>query len=341
MTTSAMDLWRIARHQLPALGRDAWHSVMVQRRARRSSERGDIAVALDDYADLLRDSGFARESLATYRAVERVLRVAPAGMPQPPPARLPERLVLFVGYSRSGHSLVGSLLDAHPDAAISHELHLLKHLAAGAPLEAACRALVLNAWLFHRGGRSYTGYDYAVPGQHQGSYRRLLVAGDKKGNGTLRMLRRRPELIDRLPELAPVPLTLIHVIRNPYDNVATRARRKHVSLEHAARGYFANAEMMDRLKARYRDAVVDVYLDDLIARPTATLSTLLQRLELQPQPDYLAACASRVFERPRPTRFDACWSDSVLAAMDRQIRRHAFLARYAGRGSDVAAAHAA
>ena len=38
-----------------------------------------------------------------------------------------ERFCLFVGYPRSGHSLVGSLLDAHPDIAISHELHVLRY----------------------------------------------------------------------------------------------------------------------------------------------------------------------------------------------------------------------
>ena len=43
-----------------------------------------------------------------------------------------ETIILFIGYSRSGHSLVGSLLDAHPEILVSHELHLMKHLLSGA-----------------------------------------------------------------------------------------------------------------------------------------------------------------------------------------------------------------
>ena len=31
-----------------------------------------------------------------------------------------ERVCLFIGYQRSSHSLVGSILDAHPEAAIAH-----------------------------------------------------------------------------------------------------------------------------------------------------------------------------------------------------------------------------
>ena len=33
-----------------------------------------------------------------------------------------ERFCLFVGYPRSGHSIVGAVLNAHRDAVISHEL---------------------------------------------------------------------------------------------------------------------------------------------------------------------------------------------------------------------------
>ena len=33
-----------------------------------------------------------------------------------------ERFLLFVGYPRSGHSIVGALLNAHRDAVVAHEL---------------------------------------------------------------------------------------------------------------------------------------------------------------------------------------------------------------------------
>ena len=32
-----------------------------------------------------------------------------------------EKFVLFVGYPRSGHSLIASVMDAHPDIVIAHE----------------------------------------------------------------------------------------------------------------------------------------------------------------------------------------------------------------------------
>ena len=34
---------------------------------------------------------------------------------------------LFLGWSRSGHSIVGSVLDAHPNIVITHEYDVLKY----------------------------------------------------------------------------------------------------------------------------------------------------------------------------------------------------------------------
>jgi hypothetical protein len=37
---------------------------------------------------------------------------------------------MFIGYLRSGHSLIASLLDAHPNAIATHELDALKFVGA-------------------------------------------------------------------------------------------------------------------------------------------------------------------------------------------------------------------
>jgi hypothetical protein len=36
--------------------------------------------------------------------------------------------LLFIGYPRSGHTLIGSLLDAHQNMAVANEYNVLKHL---------------------------------------------------------------------------------------------------------------------------------------------------------------------------------------------------------------------
>ena len=54
-----------------------------------------------------------------------------------------ERVCLFIGHPRSGHSLVGAMLDAHPDLCIAHELDMLAFLREeAAETEAALEAPV-------------------------------------------------------------------------------------------------------------------------------------------------------------------------------------------------------
>ncbi|MDQ4062826.1 MAG: sulfotransferase, partial [Actinomycetota bacterium] len=72
---------------------------------------------------------------------------------------------MFIGYPRSGHSLVGSLLDAHPQTIIAHELDALKLVEAGFDKLQLYQLLLDNSRRFARGGREWTGYDYEVPHQ--------------------------------------------------------------------------------------------------------------------------------------------------------------------------------
>jgi hypothetical protein len=94
-----------------------------------------------------------------------------------------------------------------------------------------------------------------VPGQWQGTYRdQLEIIGDKKGGTTAAILAKKPEELDRVRDLVkgkdhpshrvvssllrpfsllthichlfPVPIKLVHVIRNPYDAMATHTKRK-------------------------------------------------------------------------------------------------------------------
>ncbi len=100
--------------------------------------------------------------------------------------------LLFVGHPRSGHSLVGSLLDAHPDVVVSHELDALKYVAAGYRRDQLFTLVLEHAKANAAAGRKSWGYSYAVPGQWQGRYDQLAVVGDKRGRATTARLAERP-----------------------------------------------------------------------------------------------------------------------------------------------------
>ena len=298
--------------------------------AHRAAGRGDAAAAALAQAARIRHVRRARESLASYRRLERLLTPdAAAATGLDIVEAQPARFVAFIGYSRSGHSLVGSLLDAHPDAAIAHEIHAMKHLAAGADVAAVLRATHRNARIFHVLGRDYTGYDYVVPGQWQGQVRDSVLLGDKKGNGTARLLARDPAALARVEARMPMPVHYVHVIRNPYDNIATKALRTGRALPDAARRYLANVAAVEAVKAQAGARVHDVHLDDLIADPVPVLRSLVVALGLDPEvPGYLDACTELLFKTPSRTRDRVVWPARLRTDLETRLAAVPFLARY-------------
>jgi hypothetical protein len=238
--------------------------------------------------------------------------------------------VLFIGHSRSGSSLVGSLLNAHRHALVAHELnamHFVKRRFTAAQLN---WLLFAQDRAFEQAGRQWTGYDYRVAGQWQGRFERLLVIGDKHAGGATRLLRQRPELLARLRRTVGVPVKMIHVVRHPLDNIATLHRRQHMSLPDAVRYYFENAATNERLIRENAGDVLTLHLEDVIARPRAELARICKFLELNAPADYLAACAEAVFTHPRQTRDLVSWPRELASEILRQCRWLPFLHRYRG-----------
>ena len=178
-----------------------------------------------------------------------------------------EAFCLFIGYPRSGHSLVGSLLDAHPNVVLAHELDALRYVAAGYRRHQLYWMILRRDAEFTRSGRRWTEFDYSVPGQWQGRFEQLQIIGDKKGGATTFMLEQHPELIDRLKRTVGTDVRLIHVVRNPYDNIATMSKRTNRTLSVASDRYFELCRTAEKLKHRYGGSMIDVRHEALIADP--------------------------------------------------------------------------
>ena len=85
-----------------------------------------------------------------------------------PPLKDVQRFCFFIGYARSGHSLVGSLLNAHPRMVIAHELDALRYVRMGFSRSQIYALLLEQDERFAAIGRTWSGYDYTVPGAPPG-----------------------------------------------------------------------------------------------------------------------------------------------------------------------------
>lgn len=240
--------------------------------------------------------------------------------------------MLFIGHGFSGHSLVGSLLDAHPDAAGSHELDVLRFLDAGFSRRQLMGLICYRQQAWKSAGRVQNVYSYRVDGQWQGRTRRLTVIGDKKGGQTTMRLAADPTLLARLRAEIGLPLRVVHVTRDPLDNIGSMARTLGYSPEEPVRIWRRQVETCTWIHGELAaDELHVVGTEQVKVAAADRLAELCRFVDLVPAPDYLDACAALVDPEPSRSRSAvATWPDRVLREVHEVTAAHAFLQPYLG-----------
>ena len=147
-----------------------------------------------------------------------------------------KKFVVFMGDVRSGSSIIGTLMDAHPHVLVSNEYRLFNQFweLDLAPDYTWKKNLFNKIYTRSKqdarkgGSRSGTGkgYKLKVDGQWQGGYDRWIeVIGDKSADITIKayladkeaFLRNYKKLIDK----TSIPVLVINTVRNPFDIMAT------------------------------------------------------------------------------------------------------------------------
>lgn len=240
-----------------------------------------------------------------------------------------EKHCLFVGYPRSGHTLVASLLDAHPNIIISSGVDPLQYLERGfAPPQLFC-LYFRQSRRFARTERKSGGYSYVVPNQWHGRYSALKVVGDKSGDLLTARLRSKPGGLDELLRYSRVEHKFLHVIRNPFDNIATCSARNGVCLEEAIDYYFSLCETVAAARRKIGAGNwIDIWHEALIDDPRASLTRLLHFLGQEPGEAYLHDCASIIYKEPHRTRHRAPWTPALIGRVQAAAAQHDYLAAY-------------
>ena len=240
-----------------------------------------------------------------------------------------ERYVTFIGYPRSGHSLVGSLLDAHPDIVIAHELDALEQIERSCERQTLWSAILENSRAFAATGRQWEQYTYGVPGQWNGRFRELRVLGDKKGGRSTLRLAEKPELLDALRRTVQVRCQFIHVIRNPYDNISTLAQRGGTGLPAAIDDYFRRSEIVAGVRAGLPQTDwYDLRHEALVANPAEALASLCRFLGQTCDQQYLLDCSRIVFAAAQQSRHDAPWTPDLVGRVLERMSQFDFLQGY-------------
>eukprot|EP00117_Sycon_ciliatum_P000620 scpid70651/ scgid1137/ len=274
-----------------------------------------------------------------------------------------ERFVFFIGYPRSMHTLVGSILDAHPHVVISNEYNLLLNFAKQPDMtrRQIFQAIYARSQLDITYGKRYDprepqptakvlprdSYSYFIQGQWQGSFKgHIKVIGDKKGGSTSQFLAytKYHRVLSSMLKRVGLPTRVIHVIRNPFDSISTIFLRKMGSRFSANNTTpVENNEKLEFYLVRYLrlvDAnakchgrkdfppILDIHARDLKKQPRAVLLQLCRFLEIECSDEYLSSCESIIHHSASRTRERVVWPQHLKDTVNRKIQEVAFLSGY-------------
>lgn len=233
---------------------------------------------------------------------------------------------IFVGYPRSGSTLVASMLGAHPDVVLGHEADVLGHIRWGSNASQIYDVIMRESKKFASRGNAWEGYEYEIPDQWQGRCRKLKVLGDKEAAMTSVRLYKHPELLKKLRERIPAPIRVIHVVRSPLDNITTMFRRGRypilrLPLERAVRDFERMCIAVDRIRNEVEPGELhEIHHEALLQDPAGHLRKLCGFLNIEAPEDYLRDCSAIVNPVASKSRNAIKWSDENIERVKRIIR---------------------
>ena len=273
-----------------------------------------------------------------------------------------ETFVIFLGWQRSCHSMVGSMLDAHPNVIIAHEYKIFeklknkKHLVHG-------RSRVFNELYWNsyrtnndpRGWRNshknQKGYSLHIDGWWQGRFTTLKVIGDKGGGSVARAYAKNSEQFQAIYQLfsknVKVPIKILQVVRNPFDMIATHTLYEASSipavkvratptqkysnfaiLNQTIDYYMRTSAAIFQMIPELQLSPLKVHCEDLISHPAETMSQICQFLNLECSREYLQMCAEKTFKNISASHLLVEWDPTTLMSLKRNILKFPFFQRY-------------
>jgi len=144
-----------------------------------------------------------------------------------------------------------------------------------------------------------------------------------------------------------IPIQVLHVVRNPYDMIATvvlyNASDKHevkveasqehkfnssVLLRNAVANVFAKADGVVKMINSCHLNILEIHIEDLIEDPKKVIQRICYFLELECSKEYLQKCHDKTFKTLSRSRDFVMWTPGLLARVQREKEKYPFFERY-------------
>ena len=273
-----------------------------------------------------------------------------------PAVKSVSRFLFFVGYARSGHSIIANLLNAHPHIVVSHDYSVFSRWAEEPRLHENktwfINALLSNSWKYHVGSKmdgSEKTFSIESSISWQSLYKsRIQVIGDKAGATTVRLFRKNQSAFVKtykeMKKHLKIPINVVHVIRNPYDNIAAMILRNrnynnknlnstniyynNTDLKVYILNYFKQVQTVIKMIKTIPLRTMNVYIEELLSNPKQVMHKLCSFLHVECSNTYLHQCANSVYSSVTFPRDLVHWSLSNIELVNQNVRKINFLNRY-------------
>jgi len=302
---------------------NAWHAVTDSDAFRRFAKRRPGRAIFRSPA--YRRLNVVRNDVLSRRAVRR----------DPDLFREVRTFCFFVGHNKSGTSLLGGLLDAHPNVILSDEVDALQYVEAGFARDQIFHLLLKGSRSEARKGRvtarRLQPYSFLVPGQWQGRFTTPFVVGDGRTGTSTQRLGVNRRVLDQLPQvMSGVDVKLFQVIRNPFDPISVMTIRGRRTFRNAIDHYFTACDTLLDIRRRMDPAsLLPVRYETFVADPRAGLAAVCAFVGVEPEQGYLDACASIIRPRPDRSRERVDWTRQWIDEVERRLAGYDFLEGYA------------
>ena len=273
-----------------------------------------------------------------------------------------EKFVIFVGYARSGTSIIGSLLDAHPNMIIAYEYMIFKTwpwdrrnrdtlngnkgYLFDELYQKSYRASCVGLRSEHKDKKGYTLF---VNNSWQAQFKDLKVIGDKGKVGNLysRDASKVQNSYQELMRTVKVPIHSLHVVRNPFDIISTSLLfslsdmpgikyepmkgskcNNTTLLDKTIDQFFLIAKGVHDMISTCNLTVLEIYSEEFVKQPRESMKRICDFLGVECSPWYLQMCQDKVFSSASRSRDKVEWTEEQIARVQKLINTLKYMKGY-------------
>ena len=235
---------------------------------------------------------------------------------------------LIIGNSRSGSTILGSIVDAHPNAIVANETMASQVFWRGLSRSDILGEIIDNSSANYRSGRQSEEYQYQI-GAAPDSKSAVRVYGDKIWNPATLLLHGDYNLISSLENKLEANVILIASIRNPFDTIATMHKRSKAPIEDRIRWFFMHCDALAAIEAKMtKSDFLISYHEQLIDSPYEEISRISRALRLPVDPLHFKNVDRFLYKRPSNSRVSIEWTIAEVDEILQRMQGFPFLSIY-------------